>query len=261
MSTRTLTLDDGATTTIEQWGDAGPVILCVHGMTSSRMSWARLGESFGDRYRVVAYDQRGHGDSSAVRGPMTLERCVRDLQNVAANTGADVLVGHSWGGAVAIRAGMEVSAHRVVAIDPMIVQVDDRWYAEFIEELDALFSQSGPHRDARVRADYAMWSPQDVAGKVHAVASMTSAPIAGLRDQNRGGSWDLRHTIAGYGKPLLMVMAARESSIVPAEVLDDVEATHSSFVRIVTFEDQRHNLHRIAYDRFARTLEEFLRGR
>ena len=105
-STSRVQLDDGTSTTIERWGTKGPVMLCVHGMTSSRRSWERVGQRYGDRFRVVAYDQRGHGDSAAVTGPMSLERAVGDLRNVAASIGgAAVLLGHSWGGAVVIRAG------------------------------------------------------------------------------------------------------------------------------------------------------------
>jgi pimeloyl-ACP methyl ester carboxylesterase len=258
---RTLTFDDGATTTVEQWGNSGPVAVCVHGMTSSRKSWLRLARHLADRYRVVAYDQRGHGDNAAGSGPMSLERGVRDLQNVVATVGGDVLIGHSWGGAVVVRGGLRVNAKAIVAIDPMIVQVADDWYAEYVEELEGSFALHGEARDAATRADYADWHPDDVAGKVHAVHSMTIAPIAALRDDNRDGRWDLRAEIAAYPKRLLLVMAGREASIVPESVLDEVAAHHSASVRIVTLEDQGHNLYRTAFDRFTQALDEFLTPR
>ena len=257
----TIDLDDGATTTLEKWGERGPVILCVHGMTSSRKAWYRLAQRFADRYQVVAYDQRGHGDSAAVAGPMTLDRGVADLRNVAAATGADVLVGHSWGGAGVVRRGLDLRIRAVVAIDPMLVQVGDAWYAEFIEELEEMFSASGPIRDARVRVDYEQWHPDDVTGKIHAVHSMTTAPIARLRDQNRDGTWDLRGEIAMYSKPLLLVMAGREGTIVPDAVMAEIDAHHSPNVRMVTLQDQGHNLYRTDFDRFADVMEEFLADR
>ena len=255
----TIVLDDGAATTLERWGTSGPVMLCVHGMTSSRKAWHRLAQRFADRYQVVAYDQRGHGDSAGVDGPMSLERGVADLRNVAAVAGADILVGHSWGGAVVIRGGLLLEVDAVVAIDPMIVQVADDWYAEFIDELEETFTYTGDARDAQIRTDYAEWHPHDVEGKVHAVHTMTTAPIAGLRDQNVG-VWDLRGDLATYLKPLLLVMAGPDGTIVPKPVMDEIVAHHSAPVRIVTLEDQGHNLHRTDFDRFARTTEEFLRG-
>jgi pimeloyl-ACP methyl ester carboxylesterase len=253
----TILLDDGASTTLERWGASGPVMLCVHGMASSRRAWHRLAQRFGDRYQVVAYDQRGHGDSADIGGPMSLERGVADLRNVAAVTDPDILVGHSWGGAVVIRGGAMLDVDAVVAIDPMIVQVADDWYAEFIDELEETFTMTGNARDQRVRADYADWHPDDVASKVHAMRAMTTAPIAGLRDENRG-VWDLRSDIATYIKPLLLVMAGPDGSIVPKSVMDEIVAHHSAPVRIVTFEDQGHNIHRTAFDRLARIMEEFL---
>jgi pimeloyl-ACP methyl ester carboxylesterase len=253
---RTVTLDDGKTTTVETWGTSGPVLLCVHGMTSSRKAWAHTAQHVAGRYRVVAYDQRGHGDSAGITGPMALARGVRDLQNVAAVTGADVVIGHSWGGAVAVRGGPSV-ASKIVAIDPMIVQAEDTWYAEYIEELDETFKLTGAERDAHTREDFGEWPPIDVDGKVHAVHAMTSAPIAGLRDENRTG-WDLRAEIAAFPKPLLIIMAGKDGSINPESVIDDVAAHHSPSVRIVTFEDQGHNLYRTAFDRYAAAVEAFL---
>lgn len=255
-----VTLDDGATTTVERWGAAGPVMLCVHGMVSSRRSWIRLAKHFGDRYHVVAFDQRGHGDSASVEGPMSLDRGVRDTENVAAAIGgADILVGHSWGGAVVIRAGERLPVKAVVAIDPMIVQVGRDWYDEYIEELEQAFVPTGDARDALTRSEYAQWHPDDVDGKVHAVHAMTTRPIAGLRDENPPERWDLRADIARYSKPLLLAMAGRDGSIVPGNVIDDVVGRHPPNVEIETFEGAGHNLHRTDFDAFALRMDRFLR--
>ncbi len=252
----TIVLDDGAATTVERWGDAGPIMLCVHGMVSSRKSWARLAQRYADRYRVVAYDQRGHGDSAAVRGPMSLDRGVRDLENVLATTGADVLLGHSWGGAIAVRAGARVAVGAVVAIDPMIVQATDAWYDEYLAELEKDFAATGSQRDALTRDAYADWHPVDVDGKVHAVHAMIPEPIARLRTDNEGSAWDLRPDIALYEKPLLLVMAERDG-INPPEIVDDVVRNHGAPVRIASIA-AGHNLHRTAFDEFAAVLDAFL---
>ncbi len=255
----TVVLDDGTATTVERWGSSGPVMLCVHGMTSSRKSWMRLAARYCDRFQVFAYDQRGHGDSAAVFGPMTLDRGVRDLENVAAAVGgADVLAGHSWGGAVVIRGGLRVDAMAIAAIDPMIVQVDSSWYDEYVQELRESFALGGSERDTATRVEYAGWHPEDVEGKVHAVHSMTVDPIARLYSENVGGNWDLREEIATYGKPLLLAMAGSEGSIVPAEVVEEVQSNHSSNVRIETFHEQGHNLYRTDFEAFALTLDRFL---
>jgi pimeloyl-ACP methyl ester carboxylesterase len=234
-------------------------VLAVHGMTSSRRSWERLAEHLAGRFRVVAYDQRGHGDSHDVRGPMALERGVHDLENVISALGEpiDLLIGHSWGGAIAIMAGTHIPVWRVAAIDPMIRQAGEQWYDEFLEELRESFASTGDARDALIRKDYADWSPLDVEGKVHAVHAMTTDPIEGLLRENPPESWDLRKAIATYDKPLWLAMAAHGEGINTDEALDEIEAAHSSTVEIETFIGG-HNLHRTNFETLVAHLDAFL---
>jgi pimeloyl-ACP methyl ester carboxylesterase len=256
---RTIRFDDGAETTLQTWGDAGPLLLCVHGMTSSRRSWERLAKRFAGTYRVAAYDQRGHGDSASVTGPMSLARGVRDLQAVAHALGpVSAYVGHSWGGAVAVRAGLASDVARVAAIDPMIRQAGDAWYDEYLAELAESFSAVGDERDRRTREEYADWAPEDIEGKVHAVHAMTTAPIAGLRLENTADDWDLRAEIARYDRPLLLALADRDASINDRETFDALESGLPPCVNVAIFAGQGHNLHRTDFDRFASVLAAFL---
>ena len=254
-----VTLDDGATTTVERWGERGPVVLAVHGMTSSRRAWTRLAHHLGGKFRVVAYDQRGHGDSADTEG-MALQRGIRDLENVVAALGEpiDLLIGHSWGGAIAIEAGLRIPVWRVAAIDPMIRQVDETWYNEYLDELREHFSLEGEARDARTRNDYADWHPLDLEGKVHAVHAMTITPIEALMLENPPEVWDLRNPIANYDKALLLAMAAKGESINETSTLEDLERRHASSVEIVSFPGAGHNLHRTAFDRFETALDDWL---
>ncbi len=257
---RRIALGDGTDTTVDSWGRCGPVVLCVHGMTSSRRSWERLAKHFEDRFRVVAYDQRGHGDSAAISGPMTLARGIRDAEEVAGALGdpIELLIGHSWGGAIAIEAGLRMGVRRVAAIDPMIRQVDASWYDEYLDELRDQFSLHGEARDARTRADYADWDGVDVEAKVHAVHAMTTAPIEGLRRENPPESWDLRRTIACYTKPLFLAMAARGESINDDETLEEIQRNHAASVELAVFPGAGHNLHRTAFGRFTTALDMWL---
>jgi len=116
---RRVVLESGATTTVECWGDAGPAILCVHGIGSSRRDFAKLGEALASTHRVFAYDQRGHGDAETAT-PMTLDVLTADLRSVADSIGTvAAVVGHSWGGAVALAGGPKI-ARALVLVDPLI---------------------------------------------------------------------------------------------------------------------------------------------
>ncbi len=48
-----------------EWGKEGaPPLLALHGLSAMCRIWDDLGRSLQDRYRVIALDQRGHGDTS-----------------------------------------------------------------------------------------------------------------------------------------------------------------------------------------------------
>ena len=82
-----------------EWGDpeAQPVVL-AHGMWDHARSFATLGPLLAERFRVIAMDARGHGDSGwADSYGWGID--IYDLLNVVASLGRPVhLVGHSKGG-------------------------------------------------------------------------------------------------------------------------------------------------------------------
>jgi pimeloyl-ACP methyl ester carboxylesterase len=191
---------------------------------------------------------------------MTLARGVADAANVAASLDepVDVLLGHSWGGAVAILAGARLPVARVVTVDPMIRQVSVDWYDDYLAELRELFALTGNLRDARVREDYRDWSAPDVEGKVHAVHAMTAAPIAGLLRENPPDGWDLRENIFRYEKPLLLAFGAPGESINDEQTLEQIERDRPASVRIARVPNAGHNLHRTAFEDFVRVLDNWL---
>jgi pimeloyl-ACP methyl ester carboxylesterase len=82
-----------------EWGDpdAAPLVL-AHGMWDHARSFAVLGPLLAERFRVVAVDARGHGDSGWADS-YGWEADLHDLVNVLASLGRPAhLVGHSKGG-------------------------------------------------------------------------------------------------------------------------------------------------------------------
>lgn len=80
---------------------ATPMVL-LHGMRDVAWSMDPIARAFRDRFRVVAFDLRGHGDSDKP-GLYTLQHYVADLHHGLRELGIErcVLVGHSLGGQVA----------------------------------------------------------------------------------------------------------------------------------------------------------------
>lgn len=258
---RTIQLDDGATTLLESWGERGPAVVCVHGITSSRKAWQRTAEALAGRMRVFAYDQRGHGDSAAVDGPMTLRRSVQDLRDVVRVIGAPVsLLGHSWGGAVVILGGREPFAHKVVAIDPMLRVEPGTWRREYLEDAEHDFALAWPQRQTELRERLSAWGPADVAGKLHAVRHMSAKAIERLGSDNQveRGGWDLRAAARNYPRPLLILAAAPAESALSADDVAFLTREAGPKVTLEVFSDQGHNLHRTAFERYIARAESFL---
>ena len=103
---RHLTMDDGARLRVlEAGGGDRPPVLLLHGITLGADIWHRqLRDLAAAGHRVVAYDMRGHGGSDSTS--LTFERLAADLDEVLEQLDLEraVLVGHSMGGMVAIKA-------------------------------------------------------------------------------------------------------------------------------------------------------------
>lgn len=70
---------------------------------------ARVARQLQDRFRVVRYDRRGYARSAPHGGPFTVDDHVEDLAEVLDGRRA-VLVGHSFGGNVALAASIALPA-------------------------------------------------------------------------------------------------------------------------------------------------------
>jgi pimeloyl-ACP methyl ester carboxylesterase len=222
----------------------------------------RLAQRLGASNRVVAYDQRGHGDASLVRGPMRLDRQVADLTSVLATLDSEktVLLGHSWGGAVAILGGREAGVRAVIAIDPVLRVLPGTFRSDYLDDTEAMAALGPAAREKMVRESYTAWHPLDIEGKWHAVRTMTAEPIARLGSENRvdEGGWDILRSITAYPKPLLIFSAGPDDSVMSRDDVAHVKAAGGPNVRVLDFPDEGHNLHRTAFDAFATEVESFL---
>jgi pimeloyl-ACP methyl ester carboxylesterase len=120
---------DGLKLAVAEWGpaDAPPLVL-LHGLTSDLHAWDRWGERWAPEFRVIAYDQRGHGESEhAVPGGFeayNVRQLVADLDGLvrALELPRFSVLGMSMGGrpvlAYATRRPEIVDAAVVVDIGP-----------------------------------------------------------------------------------------------------------------------------------------------
>jgi pimeloyl-ACP methyl ester carboxylesterase len=99
----------------------GPVVVLVHGITSTSATWERVMPYLARRFNVVAPDLLGHGGSAKPRGDYSLGAYasgVRDLL-IALGHQRATFVGHSLGGGVAMQLAYQFPerCERLVLID------------------------------------------------------------------------------------------------------------------------------------------------
>jgi pimeloyl-ACP methyl ester carboxylesterase len=89
---------------------AGTAVVCIHSSASSSGQWRALMERLANRFRVIAVDLYGSGKTAAwpQNRPMYLDDELALLSSVFQAAGDHFhLIGHSFGGAIALKAALE----------------------------------------------------------------------------------------------------------------------------------------------------------
>ena len=86
---------------LEWEGPTGQTLLLLHGFMGHAHIWDALAEALSSEYRVIALDQRGHGESQwSAEGAYSLEDHFADIAQIVEQLDLEKLVlsGHSMGG-------------------------------------------------------------------------------------------------------------------------------------------------------------------
>jgi pimeloyl-ACP methyl ester carboxylesterase len=99
----------------------GPVLLLVHGITSTSATWERVAPALARRFTVIAPDLMGHGGSAKPRGDYSLGAYASGVRDLLIALGHEraTFVGHSLGGGVAMQLAYQFPerCERLVLID------------------------------------------------------------------------------------------------------------------------------------------------
>jgi pimeloyl-ACP methyl ester carboxylesterase len=85
--------------------DGAPLVLAIHGITSSSRTWVAVARELGEDAALVAVDLRGRGRSDELPSPFGIDAHVRDMIAVLDHFGLErpIVVGHSLGAFIAAR--------------------------------------------------------------------------------------------------------------------------------------------------------------
>ena len=144
--------DDGLLS-YDEYG-AGPVIVLIHGSPGTSKAWQRVAERLAPRFRVIAPSLPGYGGStpSPVDGPGDNSRPAEAIEALIGEVGpVRVLVGHSYGGVVALRVARrgQVLLPALALFEPVAVPIlaalgDTKTFADS----KAVFDDYGARADA-----------------------------------------------------------------------------------------------------------------
>lgn len=97
---------DGISISYQVQGEGKPALVFVHGWCCDRSYWDAQLPHFAEKYKVVAIDLAGHGESGLERKDWTMKAYGEDVEAVVKKIelGQVVLIGHSMGGFVILEA-------------------------------------------------------------------------------------------------------------------------------------------------------------
>ncbi|HET6564607.1 MAG TPA: alpha/beta hydrolase [Xanthomonadales bacterium] len=112
---------DGTEIAYVEGGSGAVTIVFVHGWTCDKSYWAEQLPVFAEKYRVIAVDLAGHGDSGLGRANYSMQGFGADVVAAVGDEGQVVLVGHSMGGPVILQAALLLGdrVEGLVAVDTL----------------------------------------------------------------------------------------------------------------------------------------------
>jgi diacylglycerol O-acyltransferase len=272
VSRRLIEMSDGGRIEVFESGTGPPMVL-LHGMGLSADIWARQFPDLAEEHRVIAWNQRGCGESTPGTEGFGLDRLVEDLVTMLAalDVHGAVLVGHSLGGMVAIEAatarpqdlagrirGLVVVSTTGGAVPPIgdsavktrlfdaAMAMEDRWH------ISTRFPAV-----ARVGARLSFGRGHGEADELALVrrALEASDPAAGPELIALLSTYDSRDRLASLDLPVRVVIGAWDSFIPEKDAAQ--LASRLPNARLVTFPRAGHMLMLERSDEFNTLLHEF----
>lgn len=222
----------------------GPVVMMAHAMGTSHRIWDPQVPALADRYRLLRYDWRGHGATSAPPGPYTLDQFVADAVGVMDALGQERVhwVGISTGGMIGQGLGIR-HPDRIASLTLCnTTSQADAWYRDWVAERQAVVRDGGmaPVWEMTKR----LWFTDpfvDAEGPAfHAVREVfVRTPVAGyLGGTSAVARLAYRDGLSRIAAPT-RIIAAGADPVTPVERSEEIRARIPG-ARLVVIDGQRH---------------------
>jgi len=241
-----------------EWGESGAPLLLLHGITSSARGWWRVApELVALGYHVYALDMPGHGQSQLAdthRIDQIAHRIAEALEKL--QLANPVVIGHSWGGAVALELADSTAVARVVLVDPLLALSTEKGALRLPTYLEGLGMP--PELTLPVlQAANPDWHPCDFVWKSEALQQCRADAVRGLFIGS--GDWDLTPLFSRIEVPLLLLLADPQHSVIAPATLAAAEAAlQPERGEVIQVAGTNHNMFRGGFVRFMRVLPAWL---
>jgi pimeloyl-ACP methyl ester carboxylesterase len=113
-------IEQGNRLTYEDRGTGVPIVF-IHGLTFSKETWRPVIDRLADRYRCVAIDLPGHGESREL--PRSMEEVMQQVYRLVTDLGIErpVIVGHSYGALFVTFYAAQMPVAGVVNVDQSLL--------------------------------------------------------------------------------------------------------------------------------------------
>jgi pimeloyl-ACP methyl ester carboxylesterase len=187
-----------------EWPGASPPIVFLHGVSSWRHTWSPVAAVRGDR-RALAFDARGHGESSRADGTYTFAQHAEDaaafLEHVVGEPA--ILIGHSQGAMVTIRLAASHPARVLAAVlvDPPLYVAEHG-----LRDDEAGFEQVAQIASRPVEQLVRFGMPRF---RAEMLAQLDPAAMRQIVDGSAFVGWDTDHQLNSLRCPTLLLSGER----------------------------------------------------
>lgn len=138
-TTGTVLSQDGATMSYLTLG-SGPAVIVIPGTLSMAADYAAFASALAEHFTVHIIQRRGRGYSSPQGADYSMRRECEDVLALQRQTGASALVGHSYGGLVALEVARANPAFTKIAVYEPAVSIEGSlsagWMPRFQQKLN-----------------------------------------------------------------------------------------------------------------------------
>lgn len=237
--------------------DGAPVVMFANSLGTTLEMWDAQAAALAGRYRVLRYDQRGHGRSPVPPGPYTVRELADDALALLGRLGIDRIsfCGLSLGGAVGMTLALrapERMERLVLCSTALEFRPPDQWHeraATVRSQGMAAIAPAGMERWFTPAADPALVARFD--------AMLRAAPPDGYAAACEAlAAHDLRGALSAVRTPTLTIAGADDPVTPPSKldaIRDEIPGAQGTVI-----EGARHMVNAEQAERFTRLLTAFL---